>query len=1832
MALKVFSDAPYYDDFDQSKNYMRILFRPGYSVQARELTQMQTALQAQIDRFGQYAFKDGSPVVGGGATFDNQYAYVRLESAFTYSANNYDADSYADEIVAGRTLTGLTTGVTATVLEVVPVTADDPLTVFVKYTSAGSDNTTQKFASGEVINVPTSGSYPQRYLKVLTTTDGEDAYPVGFGSRVSVNEGVFFVSGNFVYTPAQSIILSKYTINPSARVVFVVSENEITSADDSTLTDNALGSPNAAAPGANRYQIDLELTLQDVAFADRDQDDIIQLIVVNEGIVASVARTELNALGDTLAQRTYEESGNYTVNPFILNMREYLNDGTNSGLYTAAQILANNPTGDIDDLNEAAAYGSARIAVGLEKSVAYVNGYRIETVDTKYVPVEKARDKGYKSDAALTAPLGNYIQINTMVGLPDVNTFSKITLKKADTTTIGYCRARSCQPVGSGTYNLYIFDVEMLSTYTLSQADNLYCSYGYGGVAFTAKVLDSGLINDAAHNTLLFELPVDTVSSLRTVPGDLVNTLYDVNRRYDFPAPFGTDGSGNVTITAASNEYFDSSNVLDWTACKDDGTVINPTSVTIGTGATSVTLNFSGYNSSPIYVVGPSRRNFQEKIKTLHANTNIALSKLGLNTTPGGYDSLGKSDVIRISAIYMSASAGVPATTSDLNVTNRYTLDDGQRDNYYDVSRIQLKSGAPAPIGDLLVVCDYLSHGSGDYFSVDSYTGQLDYKDIPSFQSSKGKVELRDCLDFRPTKNNTSTGFTGTGSSVGAMIVPNSLITLDIQYYFSRIDKIYVDKKGNFGVQKGIGSDNPVAPNDPKDSMVLYSLALPAYTFSTRTVVPSMIDNRRYTMRDIGTLDNRLKQLEYYTALSLAENQTAATTVFDANTGTPYYQNGFIVDSFTGSSTGHVTHPDYRCAIDRSNGVCRPMFYEDNVKLRYNSGASSGVRQTGPLLTLDYVEADYIAQPYASQSIFVNPFNVFSWIGKIDLTPSIDEWKETTQAPDVIVDNTGAYDAMMNMLDQSNAIGTVWNEWQTNWTGVTTTVIDQSTSVTGTGTTTSTTTSSTTQTGQSRTGLRSSITSQQVTTQNHGNLVVDVSFVPFIRSRKIYFKATGFKPNTRVYPFFDSVGVDDYVSQVSAFGGYASWDAWWNAVQYNQLDDNTNYINYSEFPGGSTPLITDSSGSVYGAFVIPNYGSIKFKTGSRIFRLTDSATNSIPEAQTFGEATYTAQGLLNTTSNLMVSTRVPVITTSTVSESRVLTDTTQATVSSTVVNAPSPSFPEPSEIPTPDGDPGLPSENPLFTWDPDDLLFQTGIRYYDPIAQTFLVDTQGGIALTSIDLFFKEKDDTLPVTVDIRTVSNGLPTQNIVPFSQVTLNPSSVNVSATAAKSTTFRFSAPVFLLQGVEYCFVVTSNSTVYKVWAAELGAYDVTNTSYRITTQPYAGVLFESKNASTWSPDQTKVIKFKMRRAAFGQSGNAVFNEVPIPARKLQNDPLQFTNASNKIVVYHPNHGMFVNSDVTIAGVAANNGANCNGIPITSINTTHTVTAVEMDNYTIEISGKNADTTGRAGGSSVTATENKTIDVMHPVIQEIVTTDAAISWTAKLTSGKSLAGSETPYVIGPYQTVKVNDNVYMNRPKSILSTPELKYISDSGTKSFYIKGSMSTTRNNVSPIIDLDRCSVITIANRIDNPIGSASTGFNEVANYLPETSAIGGSILGKYVTKQVTLNNPSSALRLYLGVNRPAASSVAVYYKVLLSGSSERFDDLGWFLVAPNSAIQVHDDPNTYDDVAYDINEADIKANFGVSTDINFTSFAVKIVFSSQNSSAVPAIRSFRAIALY
>jgi len=241
-----FNTEPYNDDFDENNKFYRILFRPSFAVQARELTQLQTILQQQIAYQGNHIFKNGAMVIPGQVSLDSNYNYVKLQTFYGSDV----IETYIDNF-AGRKIQG-DSGVEATVLKVVREEGSDETTLYVRYSSAADNNVTKTFSNSEII----------------TTTSGTGTYTVqaiasnatGVGSAATIERGVFYVNGHFVLCDAQSIILDKYNNTPTYRVGLTVNEVKTTPEDDETLLDNAQTSYNYAAPGAHRYYIDLILT------------------------------------------------------------------------------------------------------------------------------------------------------------------------------------------------------------------------------------------------------------------------------------------------------------------------------------------------------------------------------------------------------------------------------------------------------------------------------------------------------------------------------------------------------------------------------------------------------------------------------------------------------------------------------------------------------------------------------------------------------------------------------------------------------------------------------------------------------------------------------------------------------------------------------------------------------------------------------------------------------------------------------------------------------------------------------------------------------------------------------------------------------------------------------------------------------------------------------------------------------------------------------------------------------------------------------------------------------------------------------------------------------------------------------------------------------------------------------------------------------------------------------------------------------------------------------------------------------------------------------------
>ncbi len=810
---------------------------------------------------------------------------------------------------------------------------------------------------------------------------------------------------------------------------------------------------------------------------------------------------------------------------------------------------------------------------------------------------------------------------------------------------------------------------------------------------------------------------------------------------------------------------------------------------------------------------------------------------------------------------------------------------------------------------------------------------------------------------------------------------------------------------------------------------------------------------------------------------------------------------------------------------------------------------------------------------------------------------------------------------------------------------------------------------------QTRTGVTTSVVEEFA--ESRADRQVSTNIAQTMRSRDITVTGKNFKPNTQYYAFFDGIDVNSHMTPTSATYGVG---------------------------GGTskgTGLRSDNLGDVSATFSIPTTNELNFSTGSKALKITDSSSN-IASSGSQGEAIYAASGEIRVIQEEILSTR----------NGRVITDDVE--------------------------------DSRSVQGGPTRGATRQPVRWVDPLAQSFLVDKEGGIFVSSVELYFGAKDTALPVSVQIRHMENGFPTQKILPFGDKTLSPAAVSVSNDGSVATKFSFDSPIFLEAGREYCAVVMTNSNVYTCWVSEMGQKDIQTNDF-IDQQPYAGVLFKSQNNSTWTADQLKDLKIKINRCKFatGTVGSVVFENTGITADTLSSNPIETISGSKTFRVYHYSHGNYDKnlSNITIAGVTGDrtngvfsftddtvtgasgtieNGTYSNrtvsstsgsgtgleltyvvssnattsititnpgqgyavsdtvtltnqaedsgsaqtnsivftiaavkdsigGIPIDYINTTHVAgtsasgstsgaqIVSDIDSYLITIPNATwptrtegtatspnyqvATSTSNGGGSSVTATSNAYYDLLHTAIPSFELPNTSIT--------TSFMGTETTQPSGTYAasftkdttstTITLNDNNELLTPKIIASdinqTNEM-----GGKKSLSLTCQLVSSKDNVSPVLDVDSIGLIAIQNRINNVSSSSDV---VASDFILSTEARGDSNSAIYMTKKVQLKEVANSIHvLFDGLKRPDASgtdpSIEVYYKVMGNDSNTQFNDLGWVEATIKETVQP--DASDFKEHLYEIESLE-----------DFSSFSIKLILKSPNSSNVPLIENFRAIAL-
>ena len=1989
-AISELNSAPYWDDFSpENKDFLRILFRPGYAVQARELNQLQSICQNQVERFGNHIFKEGSIVIGGMTTINTKSRkYIKIQ-------DNYNGIEFIVSSFLNKTITGAISGAKAVVVAVAEKEGSDPKTLIIQPLNGKDFN-----EYGETINADGSGSCFAAASGVIS----------GSSSTASIDSGIFYTKGFFVICPQQTTYLEKYTQFANVKAGLVSKIAIIDEGDDTTLLDNASGSYNYAAPGAHRLKINLIFSSKALDFTD-EADQFIDLLEIREGLLyKQVSRPIYSEIEKTLARRTYDESGDYTVKPFRADIQ-------------------NHPTDD------------TKLRAYIEAGKAYVKGYEFETIARQYVDLDKPRsntDDSKINNLSIGMNYGNYVVITVDKGYPDISSLETLSLYNAAGAPFGTCRISSIQydsTVGSiRRFRVYLFAIVLTAGNGLVDARSLRSSDGTSK-KFSLVSVDSGATGllfgtDAA--SYIFDTGLGAVRTFKTEdplnPGTFTSAT---DTAYQYKGVKLQTNSTSVQWTVGSNETLQTGTddttknthylVID-TLSGATGPITNYT-LAISNADRTATITLPGAtgvtNLAVIYTI--NARTTTPRIKTLvepktssgyarlgpnsyttiklaaSANASVSnyyvnglikiLNGTGAMTGATGFrisaydettqiatisDATGFTAIPDTSSLYQIApptssytfnsdvlpsgikyfSTAISGTNSlsltvpdglrivkilnstsqadwfdpTKDITSKFSFDDGQRDFTYEHAQLSLSPGQ-AVTGAINVFFEYYSHSGLGYFNVDSYPS---YTKIPSFASSTGKIfNLTNCVDFRPVKNIDGSG------SYYSTVIPTSGTNMnaDVTHWLSRIDKIVATADKSFTVIKGNSDIYPKQPDDLDNSMTLYTVRYNPYTFTNRDITLEYIDNKRYTMRDIGRIEKRIENIEYYSLLNMLERETATLDVTDAN-GNDRFKNGFIVDTFTGHGIGDVGNIDYRCSIDSTKQEARPRFYTKNYDLLLKTSESTGYTQRGPLLSRTFNTADFVVQSFASQTVNVNPYSVFTWKGVMSINPTVDFWKDETHRPENIINTNGNND---NIQSGIRFAGSTWNDWETNFNGIDQQYEDDlarweatpeigayaaspgtfgplgqndryeeavpvsgATSIANangvqttpgfrnwdTGVFTPAILGQQTKRGPKpiKTNSGTNVQNQQgattkTTTMKLGDRVVDISSSQWMRTRTIVFTASGMKPESVVFPFFDDIAISNnvtfnitktgvtgasgsssitvpdtvglYVGQLVVGGAGAQNDRRITAITGKTITVSvanpgnivaTDIITFQNFYAVYTaPAIpsnkTSPTGSISGTFVIPE-GT--FLIGDRMLRLSDNSENNTYLETTFSQSRFTANGILihNQSETINIRTTEPIqpAATATVDVMRTAEGRTLA-----------------------------------------DILEWQSI--HDPVAQTFFVDPAlfpNGLFIDSVDLFFKTKDASLPVTVQIRPTVNGYPSSTVIlPFAEKSLMPNFVNISDTGASATSFTFPSIIYLEPG-EYCVVCLTDNTNYNLWIAEIGMKQI-GTDILITQQPYVGSLFLSQNSSTWTAEQTKDMKFTLKRCSFNEGPFSVVLTDYITASAPTRIKTGTGNTGYYAIIVNDSDDLQVGQSVTGTGIGT-------GAKITAVS-----------GFIIYLDVAN---TGTVSGS-ITFTGKSAGDGSADIVWVGLSTMEFPS-TSVVSSFISTPVNST--IESSYTSILTNKNYEFTGRRKIVANVE----------SFKHKIDGTVTVNHVSPIIDMEKNNFIVIENDVNNiteqtttttgatgfnatiinlsssqfiqngslmkigkeymtviagggttgatgvtvargslgtgyAIGGAtgtlvgSTGISAAATVysLAETFPSGGSAASKYITRPIVLQSPADYLKVYVTAVRLPGTDIKVYYKIKAAEDTDLLSDKSWVEMyreypGDNSYSLSNSNFKEYvygpEKTAYPVNIS-YNAKNGWVTYTSFTEFAIKIVFLTTDPTIIPKIADFRAIAL-
>lgn len=963
--------------------------------------------------------------------------------------------------------------------------------------------------------------------------------------------------------------------------------------------------------------------------------------------------------------------------------------------------------------------------------------------------------------------------------------------------------------------------------------------------------------------------------------------------------------AAGVSSGALTKVYF-AGDTLDLTA-RGSASGIERTVQQIGT--TQLQIDLKESISQSVYVsyrVARPEGGTKQIPKQLKSDRFVIIDcSAGKSGVSGPYN-LGVPDVYQIK--YVKKYSSTPTDENGVDVTSQFVLDNGQKDELYDHATITPKTPL-SPSDFLLVKLDYFHPDvytdlySVGYFSVDSYpvndavgvsSTTIKTQDILFYKSkATGELyDLRNCLDFRPVKTPNTTISEATSISAAATAIspaktdtflnngglrlpaPDSTIEYDYSHYLARRDIIAMDRFGTIKVVTGTPAVGPVSPSVPENLMALANIFLPPYpslspyyakkeSRNDLSCTVRRMSHIRYTMRDIGVLKNRIDNLEYYVALNQLEKDAVDMLIPDEQ-GLNRFKNGIFTDNFRDHTLGATNRTDYKISVDPDETSIRPIF--DNHSIYYDlvEGSNVNTRLThGKYLTLDYEEIPFLEQS-AVTTYRNNETSIYKYVGTLLLDPDTDVWTNTNEAPEDLnisfgSDQEDSVSAIEWGCWKKSVVGyKVYRQWNNELLGTYTTEAEAKAAAVNfagkykpkkqAGLNTKLDVYIETAYDNTRTGTQdiTTVTSQ---TQSLGDRIIDAQLVPYIRPQTIRFYASGMKPSTKLYLYFDNEEMTKYATQTMPN---------WASISIDQLCQ----VQWSDPPKivcrpkdgpsiGGWPdtnkeegqgLKTNERGEIWGTLRIPSEKEGKlFRVGTKELKLTDSPMND-ETATTVSYEYFVSHGLKVTKQDTILTTRTVVQSEKDVSES--FQSKTQQVVKS---------------------------------------------QSYDSCsAYTFLVkapEKEEGLFITSVDVWIAGLDPNDGLWFEIREMSSdgGIKRTQVpltcVKYSSSSLEPyvltlEEVNAAPTeAAKRALFeskkfrvKFPAPVFLYNNVQYAFVMHTIGPNYNTyfWSSKIGQTDVI-TGNQITSRILTGTLFATNNNLNWDEVTGWDLKVRFNRAKF-------------------------------------------------------------------------------------------------------------------------------------------------------------------------------------------------------------------------------------------------------------------------------------------------------------------------------------------------------------------------------